>query len=156
LRDRAFVAGFSFVAATGDRIVRRRIAAAVLAAQGSLATVVHPSCVVASTAVIGDGSMLLAGAIVGPDARVGSFCIVNTGASVDHDDVLENGVNVCPGVHLAGNVTCREDAFVGIGASVIQGVTIDRRAVVGAGAVVLRDVADDTTVIGCPAHARPA
>jgi acetyltransferase-like isoleucine patch superfamily enzyme len=40
---------------------------------------------------------------------------------------------------------------VGIGATVIQGVTIGDRAVVGAGAVVIRDVAPDTTVVGVPA-----
>jgi sugar O-acyltransferase (sialic acid O-acetyltransferase NeuD family) len=155
LGDQSFVTAFRFVAATGDRAARRRIATSVWAAQGRLATVTHPSCVVAGTAVIEEGAMLMAGAIIGPDARVGRFCIVNTAASVDHDDVLEDGVNICPGAHLAGNVTCREDVFVGIGAAVIQGVTIGRRAIVGAGAVVIRDVADDTTVVGCPARERP-
>ena len=73
----------------------------------------------------------------------------------DHDDVLEDGVNVRPGAHLAGYVTCREDAFVGIGASVIHEVTIGGRAIVCAGAVVIRDAADDVTVMGCPARPRP-
>lgn len=153
LADGEFLSSYRIVAATGDGVVRRRIAGIVLD-RGTLATVRHPSCIVASSARIGAGTMLAAGAIVGPDIWIGRFCIVNTAASVDHDDVLEDGVNICPGVHLAGAVTCREDAFVGIGASVIQGVVIGRRAVVGAGAAVIRDVPDDTTVLGVPARSR--
>jgi acetyltransferase EpsM len=53
---------------------------------------------------------------------------------------------------LAGGVVCREGAFVGLGAVVIQGRTVGRHAVVGAGAVVVRDVADGTTVVGNPAR----
>ena len=66
--------------------------------------------------------------------------------------MIEDGTHVCPGVHLGGNVVCEARAYVGIGASVVQGVRIGERAVVGAGAVVIRDVAADTTVVGCPAR----
>ncbi len=117
-----------------------------------LATVIHPAATVSPSATIGAGSMIAAGAVIGPNATVGRFCIVNTGASADHDNVLEDGVNLSPGVHLAGTVTVREDAFVGVGASAIPGVTIGRRAVVGAGATVVSDVPDDVTVVGTPAR----
>jgi acetyltransferase-like isoleucine patch superfamily enzyme len=96
--------------------------------------------------------MLAAGSVVGPNSTVGRFCIVNTCASIDHDNVLEDGVNLSPGVHFAGDVICREDAFIGTGASAIPGVRIGRRAVVGAGATVITDVPDDTTVVGTPAR----
>ena len=62
--------------------------------------------------------------------------MINTGATVDHDNVIEDGVHVSPGCHLAGNVTCRRDAFLGTGAAVIPQVTIGERAIIAAGAVV--------------------
>jgi acetyltransferase-like isoleucine patch superfamily enzyme len=86
------------------------------------------------------------------NASVGRFCIINTGSTIDHDNVLADGVNVASGAHFAGNVRCEEDAFVGVGAAVAPGVRIGVRAVVGAGAVVIRDVPDDTTVVGNPAR----
>lgn len=152
LDDPVFVAGHDFIVATGVQALRRRLSLAVDARGGRLATVVHPSAIVAASAEIGGGSFLAAGAIVNPGARLGRFVIVNTGATIDHDDVLEDGVQICPGAHLAGLVTCREDAFIGTGAAIIPGRTIGRRAVVGAGATVVRDIPDDVTAVGCPAR----
>jgi acetyltransferase-like isoleucine patch superfamily enzyme len=77
--------------------------------------------------------------------------IVNTGATIDHDCVLGDGVHVCPGAHLAGEVRVGDETWIGIGASVVQSVCIGSRAVVGAGAVVIGDVPDDVTVVGVPA-----
>jgi sugar O-acyltransferase (sialic acid O-acetyltransferase NeuD family) len=152
LDDPRFLAEYDVVAATGNGAVRRRIAEKVVANGGRLATVVHAAAIVSPSAVIGAGTMLMAGSVVAADARLGRFCIVNTGATVDHDDMLEDGVNVSPGAHLAGFVTCREDAFIGIGAAVIQGITIGRGAIVGAGAAVIHDVPDGVTVVGTPAR----
>ena len=42
--------------------------------------------------------------------------------------------------------------FVGLGAVIINGVTVGRRATVGAGAVVVRDVAEGETVIAGVEH----
>ncbi|MEO1967315.1 MAG: hypothetical protein ABGW87_01205 [Sphingomonadaceae bacterium] len=42
--------------------------------------------------------------------------------------------------------------FVGINASILQGLKIGKNAVIGAGAVVTRDVAAGETVIGVPAR----
>lgn len=46
----------------------------------------------AANAVIGVGSQILAGAIIAPEARLDRHCIINTRASVDHECVLEDGV----------------------------------------------------------------
>ena len=45
----------------------------------------------------------------------------------------------------------KKGAHVGLGANIIQGVTIGEHAVVGAGAVVLNDVPDHAVVVGNPA-----
>ena len=119
-----------------------------------LPVIVHPRSIVASSAEIGPGTQLLAGAIVNPDARLGLAVIVNTGASVDHDCNVGDGVHLAPGVHLAGNVTVGEGTLVGIGTVVKPGVRIGRNCVIGAGSVVLRDVADGAVVYGVPAQLR--
>ncbi|ACI98262.1 NeuD/PglB/VioB family sugar acetyltransferase [Rhodospirillum centenum] len=138
--------------ALGDQAARRAFALSVLGAGGTLATLVHPAAVVSPAATVGDGSILAAGAILQPGARVGRFCILNTACSVDHDGVLLDGVQVGPGVRLAGRVCCGEDAFLGTGAIVLPGLSIGRGAVVGAGAVVVGDVPADITVVGNPAR----
>jgi sugar O-acyltransferase (sialic acid O-acetyltransferase NeuD family) len=153
LEDAEFLAQYAIALGGGEAHDRRRLAGKILSLGGSLATVVHPSSAIARSAALGVGTTIAAHAVVGPNARLGRFCIINTCASVDHDDVLEDGVNLSPGVHLAGGVTCLEDAFMGIGAVAAPGVRIGRRAIVGAGSTVIRDVPDDVTVIGTPARA---
>ena len=45
---------------------------------------------------------------------------VNTGASVDHDCVIEDGSHICPGTHLAANVKVGPLSWIGIGSAVIE------------------------------------
>jgi acetyltransferase-like isoleucine patch superfamily enzyme len=49
-------------------------------------------------------------------------------------------------------VRIRKGAFLGIGAIILQGVTVGEHAYVGAGAVVTDDVPDRTLVVGNPAR----
>ncbi len=117
-----------------------------------LVTAIHPSAVVADDVQIGGGTVIMAGVVVNAAARIGRHVIVNTGATVDHDCVLEDGSHLSPGVHLAGNVYIGKGSQVGIGASVIQNIRIGDNSLVGAGAVVIRDVVSGQTVVGNPAR----
>jgi sugar O-acyltransferase (sialic acid O-acetyltransferase NeuD family) len=114
-------------------------------------TLVHPSAVIAEDAVIGSGSHIMAGAIIGPEARLGKCCYINTNASIDHDDMLGDGAEISPGATLCGMVTLGKTVWIGAGATVLPGIHIGENAVVGAGAVVNKDVAEKTTVVGVPA-----
>ena len=114
-------------------------------------TVVHPTAWVADNATIGSGSQILAGAVIAPEARIGRQCIINTNASVDHEDVLEDGVEVAPGATLCGLVHVGINAWICAGATVLPHIRIGADAIVGAGAVVMKDVPDGITVVGIPA-----
>ena len=81
--------------------------------------------------------------------------MLNTGCTIDHDNVVGEGVSIAPGAHTAGHVTIGDGAFIGLGALVIGGVKVGARATVGAGAVVVRDVAEGATVVGNPARPLP-
>ena len=139
------------VVAIGNCAIRLRKHRELMAEGVRVVTLVHPRAWVSPYALVGAGSVLMAGAVVNVDARVGNACIVNTGATVDHDCVLADGVHVAPGAHLSGNVEAGEGSWIGVGAAVRQGIAIGAQAFVGAGAVVVRPVADGTTVIGNPA-----
>lgn len=112
----------------------------------------HRSAFVADDAKIGGGSQVLAHSAVCVETVLGRGCIINTGATVDHECRLDDGVHVAPGAHLAGCVEVGAYAMIGAGAVVSPRVKIGKNALVGAGAVVVEDVAPDTVVVGNPAR----
>src|SRR5207244_960703 len=93
-------------------------------------TVVHPTAWIEDNAQIGAGCQFLAGSLVLAEAKLGRQCILNTKASVDHEDVLEDGVEIGPGATLCGLVRCGTNAWVCTGATVLPRVRVGADAVV--------------------------
>lgn len=114
-------------------------------------SVSHPTAFVAENAVVGEGAQILAGAFVGYEARLGRQVIINTKASVDHEDVLEDGVEIAPGATLCGLVHVGVNGWICAGATVLPRIHIGSDAVIGAGAVVITNVPEKTCVVGVPA-----
>lgn len=140
------------VVAIGNNAIRQAKLNALFEAGAILAVLIHPAAVLSRYAVIGAGSVVLAGAVVNVDCHIGVGAIINTGATVDHDCVLGEAVHISPGVHLAGGVSVGSLSWVGIGASVRQLVRIGSDVMIGAGAAVVADVPDACTVAGVPAR----
>jgi len=138
----------------GDCAARLRRATELLALGCPAPVLAHPQAIVASSVQIGPGTQVIAGAILNPDARLGTAVIINTAATVDHDCVIGDGVHLAPGVHLAGNVTVGERTLIGIGSVVKPGICIGRDCVIGAGSVVVEDLPNGSVAYGVPARVR--
>ena len=115
-------------------------------------TLIHPSAVIARDAEIGEGSQIMAGVVIGSGARIAKQCIVNARVGIDHETVLEDGVEISPGATLCGMIRVGACSWIAAGATVLPMIRIGENAVVGAGSVVNRDVPPGTTVVGIPAR----
>lgn len=137
--------------AIGSNMLRRRLAERLRALKCPTPALVHPSAIVSPSARMGDGTVVMALAVINARAVIGEDCIINTGAIIEHDCVLADGVHAAPRSIMGG--TCRLGAktLFGIGASARPGTTIGANVVVGAGSVVVCDLADGLTVAGNPA-----
>ena len=111
---------------------------------------IHPSAQIARDVELGCGVAIMAGVSVNPGCRIGDFCFLNTNASVDHDNVLEEFSCLQPNAATGGNVRVGAFTAVSMGATVIHGVTIGPHTVIGAGATVLRDVPGLVVAYGTP------
>lgn len=115
-------------------------------------SLIHPSAVVAGSAHIEMGTVILAQAVVQAAARIGSAVIVNTAATVDHDCVVGEGVHLSPGVHLGGEVEIGDYSWLGVGAVVINRTAVGSGVTVGAGSCVIGNLPDGVTAVGVPAR----
>lgn len=144
--------GAQAIVAIGDNQARHEVGQALAMAGMKLINAVHATAFVSPSAVLGTNVTVCAGTIVCSYAAIRDGVILNTGSIVEHECVVEENAHLAPSVKLAGRVTIGRNAFVGIGATVIQNIRIGAYSTVGAGAVVLDDVRDGDTVVGIPAR----
>lgn len=131
---------------------RRQIGALLRTKGLAPAPACHPDASIARTAKLGSGVQVLANAAVTAHASIGDQCILNTGASVDHECEIAAGVHVAPGAVLTGLVRVGMDSFIGAGSVVLPRLTIGSNTIVGAGSVVTRDLPDNAVAYGNPAR----
>ena len=115
-------------------------------------SIIHPRAYISELAKIGEGVIINAHATIMPFAKIGNHVMIHSNVVVEHDNVLEDYVNLAPGVTLAGYVHVKKGAYIHTGALVIPNITIGAHSIVGAGAAVIEDVPDDVTVVGVPAR----
>lgn len=113
---------------------------------------VHPSAAVMRSTRIGVGNMIGATAVMTSNVVLGNHVILNTGAVVEHDCMLEDFTTICPGVQLGGRTRVRQGAFICTGAIVLPRITIGASSVVAAGSLVTKSVPDHVLVLGTPAR----
>ncbi len=116
------------VVAITDNGSRLRVANSLRGLGGQFLTAVHPGAYVSEAAVVGGGCVLAAGAVVHPDAALGSHCFVGPRAVVDRDAEVGAGTWVSAG------------AVIGPGARVGARVVLGTNSSVGRKAVVEGDV----------------
>ena len=135
-----------------DAGLRVRLNALVQQAGGMFASVISPLARIASSAVIGAGTVVCHTAVVNSGAQLGANCIVNTGALVEHDAMIGDHCHIATGAIINGGCSVGDRSFIGSRAVLVQAVRVGTDCVVGAGAVVLKDVRNGATVVGQPAH----
>ncbi len=116
------------VVAITDNAARLRVANSLRGLGGQFFTAVHPRAYVSVEAAVGDGCVAAAGAVVNPDAAIGSHCFLGPNSVVDRDAEIGAGTWVSAG------------SVVGPGASVGARVVLGPNSSVGRKAVVAKDV----------------
>jgi acetyltransferase EpsM len=146
---------YGYITAAGDNNFRRELVKRLESLRLpnlSPWTLRHPRALVGHEVEIGEGTCLAPGVIVTTRAKIGRHCILNVHSSVSHDCVIDDYVNINPGVTVCGNVCIREGSYIGAGATIKDKVSIGEWSVIGAGAVVVRDIPSRVTAVGVPAR----
>lgn len=142
----------SLILAISDNSVKESIEKKIAEYAPHYVNVIHPKAVIASTAKLGVGIIINAGAIIQPHARIGDHVMIHAGVIVEHDCIVMNFVNLAPRSTLTGHVKVGKGTTVYSGVVVIPTIEIGDYAKIGAGGIVTRNVEDRTTVVGIPSR----
>lgn len=140
-----------FIIAIGNAAIRKRISEKMKNVQWY--TAIHPSAIVSDVEVsIGEGTVVMANAVINAGTTIGKHCIVNSSAVVEYDNQIGDFVHVSVGAKLAGNVHVGNSTWIGIGASVSNNLCICENCMIGAGAVVVRSIDEQGIYVGVPSR----
>lgn len=124
--DPTVLPDFPILITIGDNAIREKVVAQV---KHPFAKLVSPHAFCAPQVPIGEGTVVLQGAVVQARASLGAHVIVNAGAVIDHDAEIADFVHIGPGAVVASLCKIGRGAFIGAGA------TVPSKSVVPAGTV---------------------
>lgn len=138
-------AGDYFVLALGNYKVKRQVVCEIKRRGGKFITLVHPTAIVAKTALIGEGNILDPFTIVGPNVKLGDFNLLTSQSIISHDCVVGD-YNFFATSLLCGYNVVGDDNYFGIRGTTLPDISIGNRNVIQAGMIVDKNVEDDSTI----------
>lgn len=147
-----YIKDYDIFVAIGTNEMRKIIQEKLEIRGANIPVLIHPEAVIGREVEIGVGTVIMAGVVVNCCTTIGKGCIINTGATIDHDNLIEDYVHISPGVHTAGAVRIGKGTWLGIGSIVSNNITITSGCTIGAGAVVVKNIDKSGNYVGVPAR----
>lgn len=125
---------------------RKRLFQKMLALNFTLPIIVAPTAHVSRYAVLGEGTIVMHGAIVNAGAIVGKNCIINSKALIEHDAAIEDHCHISTGAIINGGARVGSGCFVGSGSLIKEGVEIGQDCLIGMGFTIRHNVLDRSRI----------
>ena len=126
--------------------IRIRLFKILKSLNASLVKVVSPKAYFSAHARLGEGCIVMHGAVINAGATIAENCIINSQALVEHDTIIEAHCHVSTGALINGGVIIRKGCFIGSGSVLREGIEIGADSVIGAGQIVMNDVPEGTVL----------
>jgi sugar O-acyltransferase (sialic acid O-acetyltransferase NeuD family) len=102
-------------------------------------TYTHPEARVYTDNPLGEGSVVLPGAVIEPHAQVGANTMVWSNVTLAHHSSVGDHCWVAAGTVVSGQAKVLRNTFLGVSCTVVNAVTVGEFNVVGAAALISRD-----------------
>lgn len=140
------------VGVTLDKDLRKQVIEYIDLHNINRATIVHPTALVDTSAVIGAGTFFGPYSSLFSKAVIGNDCIVGPYAMIGHKSKIGNNCIVHPGAMIAGTTSVGDACLIGMRTTVIDHVTICNGVSTGAGSLITKDLAIPGHYVGSPAR----
>jgi sugar O-acyltransferase (sialic acid O-acetyltransferase NeuD family) len=111
-----------------------------------LPSIVSPTAYVSKHAVLGEGTIVMHGAIINACATVGHNCIINSQSLVEHDVTISDHCHISTAAVINSGVNIGKATFIGSNSSIRQCINIGEHCLIGMGQRVLSDCVTGTQI----------
>ena len=108
--------------------------------------IIHKDASVEPSVFIGSANIILAGAIVGSEAKIHDLNYINTGSILSHECVLKNNIHLSPGSTIGGRVSIGNNTLIGMNSTIYFDAKIGANVTVNNGVNVSADVPDNEII----------
>lgn len=112
---------------------------------------IHNSVSIGRNVKFGVGIAIMANVVVNPNAEIEDFCILNTGAQLEHNCFMGEFSHLSAGSITGGKVNIGKFSTITLGVTIMDRLTIGENTVVGSGSLVTKDIPDNVLAYGTPA-----
>lgn len=103
-------------------------------------TLIHPSVNVSSYVKIGQGTLIYPGVILTVNTTIGNHVLISGNCGIGHDTEIRDYSSVLWGCKFSGYNVIKEQCFIGIGASIAQGVNVETMSKVEIGSILTGNI----------------
>lgn len=128
-------------------LIRQRLYRKAMELGFKFPTIISPTGYVSRHAALGDGTIVMHGAIVNSCATVGNNCIINTNLLIEHDAIVGDHCHIATGAIVNGTANIGFGSFVGSGSIIKQGIRLGSNSVVGMGIAVRHNTPKDARIL---------
>jgi len=112
----------------------------------TIPAIISPNAYVSNHAQLGEGSIIMHGAIVNANVTIGLNCIINTKSLIEHDAVIGDHCHIATGSIINGEVSVGVESFIGSGTITRQSISIGNNCIIGAGSIIKNDIKPNQTI----------
>lgn len=110
---------------------------------------IHPSVMMAHTAKIGYGNVILANSVINHGATIGNFNTINSGTLIGHDTIVGNNNFIAAHVVTSSAITIGDMNFIGLNSAIHR--SVGNGNLIGQCSNAIKEIGDDMTLFGNPA-----
>jgi sugar O-acyltransferase (sialic acid O-acetyltransferase NeuD family) len=114
-------------------------------------TFIHPNSHISPDVSISKGSIIYPNVTLHEGVFLEQNVLINSNVTIGHETTVGEFSNIGPGASIGGCCKIGKNAYIGIGVSMVENITIRSRVTIGAGSVVISDINSEGTYIGVPA-----
>ena len=96
-------------------------------------TIKSPNSYLSKYSVVGNGCIIMHGAIINANVDIGENNIINSKSLIEHDTKIGNNCHISTGAIINGGVLIEDNCFIGSGAIIYNNIKISKNSIIPAG-----------------------